>query len=73
MPSLAEAFDGILEALQALGPPFPPAWTSEPGIVFIVITGSLLSRMFSDRLSRATWDTLNVALPETGPKDAIAD
>lgn len=61
MPTFADSFDAILEALEALGPPFPPASTNEPGIVYGVITASLLSQMFAPRQARTTWDAFHAA------------
>jgi len=61
MPRFTDSFDAMLHALEALGPPFPPASTNEPGITFAVITASLLSRMFAPRQARTTWEAFHAA------------
>jgi endonuclease III related protein len=61
MPSLADSYEAMLESLEALGPPFPPVSTNEPGIVFAVLTGSLLSRMFAPRQARTAWEAFHAA------------
>ena len=75
MPSLADSYDAMLESLEALGPPFPPVATNEPGIVFAVLTSGLLSRMFAARQARTTWEAFHAAgfnLPEVVARADLA-
>ena len=59
MPSLAESYQPMLEVLpESLGPALPPVCTSDTKINFVVLIGTLFSRMFASRQARETLDAL---------------
>ena len=52
MPSLADSYEAMLEEYKALGPPFPPVSTNEPGIVFAVLAARSVPRKSAES---GTW------------------